>query len=314
MKLSKNITLLSDAPIVNSKASETYVSVRFAYESTVWEGYVPIEYRRTGVSIDFDDKDALSEYLTSIYDQMLPGKFGRWKECQEEFWTTKPNASVTKAFFDKLAEGGWKCNSCDMPKNPNPQRRIQDLKEFGYTIATDLNRYCPKCNRKTSHRLLLPLVRAGAQGNGYETFTAEMRKRIIEVLGSFDVYECTKSPHCLPDHKFSEIRWDSEMKTKNPVSMSDNEIREKFQLMTNQRNQQKREICRTCFQTGKRGIAYGVPYFFEGGAQWNPSIPKKGKLAEHGCVGCAWHDLAEWRCHLIEDLKKIGRLDGFLSR
>lgn len=302
MKLNENIAVLSDVPMVNSKASEKYASVRFDYGTSVWEGFVPIEYRHTGVSIDFGDKDALNEHLNRVYEQMRPERFESWKAAQDEFWAAKPNADVTKAFFDKLAEGGWKCSSCDMPKNPNPQRRIQDLKEFGYTIATDLNRLCPKCKRKTSHRCLLPIDRAGSKGNGYETLSAQMRKRIIGVLGSYDVYECSRSPHCLPDHKFSEIRWDDETKAQNLDSMSDNEIREKFQLMSNQRNQQKREVCRTCFQMGKRGVAYGIPYFFEGGAQWDPSVPQKGKDAERGCVGCAWHDLQEWRRRLIEAL------------
>ena len=44
--LNRNITILLDYPIVNSKASEVYVSVRFTYADYVWEGYVPIEYRR----------------------------------------------------------------------------------------------------------------------------------------------------------------------------------------------------------------------------------------------------------------------------
>jgi len=61
--LNRNITILLDYPIVNSKASEVYVSVRFTYADYVWEGYVPIEYRRTGTSIDFDDKEKLYRKL-----------------------------------------------------------------------------------------------------------------------------------------------------------------------------------------------------------------------------------------------------------
>ena len=57
--LNRNITILGNAPIINTKASEVYVSVRFTYDDHVWEGYVPIEYRRTGVSIDFEDKETL---------------------------------------------------------------------------------------------------------------------------------------------------------------------------------------------------------------------------------------------------------------
>lgn len=189
-----------------------------------------------------------------------------------------------------------------MPRNPNPQRRIQDLKEFGYTIATNLSRYCPKCKENTSQRIMLPIKRGGNQGNGYETWSPALRKRIIELLNSFDVYENVTTPHCLPDHKFSEIRWDDKTKAENPDTMTDNEIKSKFQLMTNQRNQQKREICRTCFQTGKRGQIYGIPFYYKGNENWNPKFPKKGKDAEKGCEGCPWYDIDKWRKELIKKL------------
>lgn len=300
--LNSNIKILSNSPISNSKASETYVSVAFTYGNKIWEGFIPIEYRRTGVFIDFDDKETLYSYLNSVYEEMNPINLENWNKAQREFWKTKPRANTTKSFFDVLAEGGWKCGSCEMPRNNNPQRRIQDLKEFGYTIATDLSRYCPHCGKNTSQRILLPIPRSGNEGNGYETWSPALRKRIIQVLNSFDVYEAVSSPHCLPDHKFSEIRWDDDTKTKNPDDMNDDEIRDKFQLLTNQRNQQKREVCRTCFQTGNRGIVYGIPFFYKGGLKWDQNIPPKGKEAEKGCIGCAWYDIAMWRKEL---LKKI---------
>lgn len=191
-----------------------------------------------------------------------------------------------------------------MPRNPNPQRRIQDLKEFGYTIATDLAHYCPNCKRNTSQRILLPIPRGGNTGNGYETWSPALRKRIISILDNFDVYECVTTPHCLPDHKFSEIRWDDNTKAENPDTMTDDEIRQKFQLMTNQRNQQKREVCRNCFQTGKRGQIYGIPFFYAGGPDWDNNIPQKGKEAEKGCIGCPWYDIAEWRKNLLDKIDK----------
>lgn len=86
--------------------------------------------------------------------------------------------------------------------------------------------------------------------------------------------------------------------------MSDEEIRAKFQLMTNQRNQQKREVCRTCFQTGKRGVIFGIPYFYAGGPEWDERIPQKGKAAEEGCIGCPWYDIELWRQELLRHIKK----------
>ena len=97
-------------------------------------------------------------------------------------------------------------------------------------------------------------MRGGNEGNGYETWTPALRKRIIKVLGSIDVYEDTFSPHCLPDHKFSEIRWDDETKGENPDAMADEEIRQKFQLLTNQRNQQSEKCAGLVSKQGSADI------------------------------------------------------------
>lgn len=301
--LNPNIKLTRQNLIMHTKASEVYVAVTFTYPNNkIWTGWVPIEYRRTGTSLKTSDE--IAEHLNSVYEQMNPENFPNWLKEQDEFWKTKQKSKVTKPFFDSLIKGGWQCVECTLPKNANWARRIQDLKEVGYTIATDTKRYCPKCGGNKTHLILLPIKRGGIKGNGYETWSPALRKRIIQVLNGIDVYENVKSPHCLPDHKFSEIRWDEDTKEENPDNMTDEEIKEKFQLLTNQRNQQKREVCRNCFQTGNRGIIYGIPFFYEGSEKWDESIPKKGKASEKGCVGCGWYDINTWRTKLIEALNQ----------
>lgn len=303
MKLNKNITLF-DGRAINTKASEEYVHVKFKYpdvnkELDIW---VPVEYRRTGISISCQDIEGLEEHLNSVYEQMHPSKYSEWKKEQEKFWNNSRSVE-TKEIFNILSDGEWHCRKCDI-SNPNFARRIQELKEMGYTLSTHLNYHCPVCNDKRGTRLmLLPIDRVQLAGNGYETWSNKLRKRIIEVLGSIDVYEDKINKHCLPDHKFSEIRWDNDTKSENPDTMTDEEIREKFQLLSNQRNQQKREVCRNCFQTGERGTIFGIKYFYEGSDKWDTSIPKKGKEAEKGCKGCPWYDIAEWRKHLKKQLE-----------
>ncbi len=282
----------------HSKASEEYVNVIFSYPKGNWNGWVPIVYRRTG--LDLHSEEEINEYLNKVYEELKSENYIQWTLEQTEFWNTKPNAGITKSFYDALSDGKWHCVNCQLPNNPNWARRIQDLKEFGYTIATDTNRYCENCKGNRTHLLMLPLKRLSISGNGYETWSPALRKRIIRLLNGYDVYEDRYNPNCLPDHKFSEIRWDEDTKSINPDDMTDEEIKSKFQLLTNQRNQQKREVCRNCFQTGKRGILYGIPYFYEGDENWDSSIPTKGKEAERGCIGCGWYDIEKWRNELID--------------
>lgn len=292
------------ARLPHSKASEEYIHVEFQYENFIWEGWIPIEYRRTGVSIQDnpDDRSEVHKYLNLVYDNMKPENYDNWLQEQNDFWQDK-RAETTKSFFNELKSGGWKCVKCTLPANPNWARRVQDLKEMGYTIATNTNRFCNNCQVNTTHLIMLPITRGSLTGNGYETWSKELRKRILNVLNNIDVYENKPNNHALPDHKFSEIRWDDDTKSENPNTMTDDEIRQKFQLLSNQRNQQKREVCRACFQTGKRGTIFGIPFFYKGSEDWDKDIPKKGKKAERGCIGCAWYDIEKWRNELIEKIK-----------
>jgi hypothetical protein len=288
----------------HSKASEKYIDAIFAYEETPrYECSIPIEYRRTGTEIPDSDIDI---YLDEVYEKIDPENWEYWKGEQNNFWSAKPNAGITKGFFDVLANKfQWCCVSCELPQNPNWARRIQDLKEFGYTISTNTNKFCNKCNRNTTQLLLLPLPRGGI--TGYETWSKELREKIIKTLETYDVFEAkvTKKEGLLPDHKFPEIRWDDETKRMSLEDLSDTEIKNDFQLLTNQRNQQKREICRNCYQTGKRGMIYGIPYFYRGTVDWDKDIPQRGKFAEKGCIGCAWYDIERWRNELIKRLKLL---------
>lgn len=297
MALNPNITLYDDERFVNTKASEEYVRVRFRYSDSEWDGWVPVEYRRTGVSISSSDQYGLETYLNDIYSQMEPSKYQQWIATQEKHWNTTRSVE-TRDIFNILKDGKWHCRNCDI-SNPNFARRIQDLKEKGYTIATHLNYHCPVCGNNRSTRLmLLPINRVEMAGNGYETWSPALRARILRVLGNIDVYENTSNRNCLPDHKFSEIRWDDATKAENLETMTDQEIRDKFQLLTNQRNQQKREVCRKCFQTGQRGSIFGISYFYAGNETWDDQIPQKGKAAEKGCIGCPWYDIDRWRKEL----------------
>lgn len=295
-----NIKILGER--YHSKASEKYIDVIFKYGTRHLPLSIPIEYRRTGIDIE----EKVNEYLEKMYDAMNPHNWEKWKQEQESFWETKPNATVTRSFFDVLKRDvQWNCVACSFPNNPNWARRIQDIKEFGYTLSTDTNRECPACKKKSTHIMLLPIKRGGV--TGYETWSAELRRKIVATLKSYDSFEgkVTSPEKLLPDHKFPEIRWDSKTKRDNIENLTPDEIKKNFQLLSNQRNQQKREVCRNCYQTGERGTLYGIEYYPKGGKAWDKNIPKVGKLAEKGCVGCPWYNIEEWRRSLQRLIKKL---------
>jgi ICEA Protein len=301
LELLRSLIKNSDIEVISlstphQKASELYVEVSFkdAENQFIWTGLVPYFYRRAGLFIE--NEEVLAIYLAQISPYFRKTIIEDWITQEKLIWESDwKGKEVTKGFFDAMISMDW---TSAFPPNDNPQRRIQDIKELGYTIAS-------RRVGKKMERLLLPIPR-GLQ-TGYETFSKEFRIKSLKVLNHLNAYEMSTANKAglLPDHKFPEIRWDAETKTENPETMSEKEIQDKFQLLDNQRNQQKREVCRNCFQSGKRGVIFGIKYYYEGNENWNKDIPKIGKNAEKGCVGCAWYDIAAWRKSLNKIINQV---------
>lgn len=77
-------------------------------------------------------------------------------------------------FFDVLLS--FKEEFENFPMNPNPARRIQDIKDAGYTLAS-----VPRPGGlKGYNRILLPLPLHTEMG--YETFTPQFKARVIRLL------------------------------------------------------------------------------------------------------------------------------------
>ena len=73
--------------------------------------------------------------------------------------------------------------------------------------------------------------------------------------------------------------------------MSENEIKNKFQLLTNQTNLQKERYCKRCVSAGKRGDFFGIKWYYKGSENWEGS----SKADENGCIGSPWYDLIKWK-------------------
>ena len=288
----------------HAKASESYVDVEFSFGvGQKIKLSIPYHYRRTGICAQSHEE--IIAIVENAYNAIEKSIMAGWVLEQEEFWKSvkKP---VTKPFFKELRPCDWVCVQCSFVRkleNANWARRIQDIKELGYTLATDTNRYCNVCKNYSTHIMLLPLPRGGQ--TGYETISPILKGRIIDAFESYDAFEGKVGKHLLPDHKFPEIRWDEATREENDSKMTVKEMWSKFQLLSNQRNQQKREICRNCFQTGNRGKPFGIQFFYSGSATWPPGVPQKGREAEKGCIGCGWYDLETWRQELNKRLLMI---------
>ena len=293
----------------HTKASEKYVDVKIiGDDGSIWNVSIPYYYRRTAVFLE--NEHEIAEYLSKIIDYFTESKIDLWCTEQKYLWEKEfSSKNVTKPFFDKLLNLEWNSVKHDFPPNPNWARRIQDIKELGYTLSTDTKRLVKGKNENDTHLLLLPFPRGAL--SGYEMFSSEFKKKILKLLNSSNCYELSSANKSglIPDHKFPEIRWDHDTKQEEHQNISDDEIKNKYQLIDNQRNQQKREVCRKCTQTDKRGILFGINFFYEGDEIWSKNIPKIGKEAEKGCVGCGWYDIDKWRKELNIFIRSFSKPD-----
>lgn len=280
--------------IENNKASEMYVRTIFVQDDGFkWETVVPYRDRRARLDIKTDEE--LAVYLISLKPYFEKDAMKKWKLQEQKRGLV--GGPVTSLFFKVLLS--FKEEFERFPTNPNSARRIQDIKDAGYTLAS-----VPRPHGlKGYSRILLPIPLHSK--TGYETFTPQFRARVIRLLHERNAFEARKTNKkaLIPDHKFSEVRWDAETKAENSLEMTDEEIVKKFQLLDYQRNLQKREICRRCFQEGKRGTIYGIEYFYEGDENWDTHIPRVGRDAEKGCIGCPWYDIDVWRIMLNKHIQ-----------
>src|SRR3989344_1389671 len=165
----KNIEVLDSW--FHTKASEAYIRVIFYYSDSKikWVGAVPYHYRRTGVFVNSNEE--LAKLIEKTYISLDPMLHDKWQEDQEDYWKTF-KGPVTSLFFQKLKNLEWNCVNCDLPQNPNFARRIQDIKEMGYTLITEPRTFCKKCKKQTTKIMMLPITRGGE--SGYETFSKEL--------------------------------------------------------------------------------------------------------------------------------------------
>ena len=282
----------------HTKASERYVVISVDCDGSKKEWYIPYFYRRTNLFIE--SKNELAAYIKLRLPQLRRAVVETYKA--EMVKTAKSvigkSSDVTWPIFKLLLKncGEWVLNK-EFVSCSNPQRRIQAIKEAGFTLST-------KMEGKCTYHQLLPFERVVAPT--YETIPAKVRKVIFKALGGIDAFSGNPAAlSALPDHKFPEIRWEAATPESND-HLSEGDMRDKFQLVPEWVNQMKREVCRKCFQTGCRGKLNGINFFYHWGDKWPSHVPTMGVAAKVGCVGCFWYDMSEWRRELnklIEESK-----------
>ena len=286
------------------KMEDLYLQVRFKYQRVVWNGAIPIRAKYQGVNVPLTNEDVF-DWAKTCYDALDPAKFRLWRKDQEDYCKTKQSED-TRLVFDALngteETTKWLCRKCGPVPQVNPQAgaRIRSLRQMGYHIAT-MKLICQSCGNKQHFDILIRLPRHAADNQKRFTISKALRNKILSVLANVDcAFETPLDPKaCIIDHKFPSSRWVNG-ETINHTSMSEDEIRDKFQILSNQTNLQKERYCQRCVLEGKRGSFFGIEWYYEGDKEWRGT----SKADENGCKGCPWYDLRKWKAEFNSHINR----------
>lgn len=191
--------------------------------------------------------------------------------------------------------GKWSCSVCGTGSN-QPASTFREVKNLGYKFEeVSPNRwgktmYCKKCGIKRTHyRLLSAKPEFPEQKrNGID---AKSRERIIALLGTRDAFTgatIKSTPEI--DHKIPFIRLSEDY---DVTKMSDEEIKESFQMLTREHNLLKDRMCKKCKLSDIRQPFLGISFWYEGDENYTGS-----------CIGCGWYDGEKWRSAVNEIISK----------
>ncbi len=279
---------------IAEKTSDEFQEVVFSYDFKKWEGAIPIKLRYQGFDARQRDECYLINYF---YPHLNFQKHENWKINAQKKWENQ--TTQTYKVFKALLSGEWECRVCGpVPKvNPQAASRIRDIKKCGFIIASK-RKSCERCNKKQMHDLLIManLPNEITKPELRKPITPELVERIMKVLKLTEcVFDQTRTKkELIIDHKFPSQRW-LEPESDNNMSMTDDEICDKFQLLSNQTNMLKSRECDRCVKDGLRGQFLGIPWYYEGDELWSKEFSDPD-----GCIGCPWFDIGRWKRELIK--------------
>ena len=281
-----------------SKTDSQFLEVTFSYENgNIWNGCFPIYYPQA--LLQFESEELIDKGLEDAYISMSPNKIQESLDKTKNSWS-RARGTETHIVFEALVTGKWECRTCGVGKiNDQPPARIRDIKKFGYIIATKI-KPCSQCNKNSYQDLLLPFsVSVDNRSEFRKPLSTKQKEKIIETLKNVDIFFDSVRPNndFVIDHKFPSQRWVKEESDNS--NLNDDEIKRKFQLLTNQTNMLKSRLCDRCVTTGTRPSFLGIKWYYSGGENWE--AVELGN-DESGCYGCPWYDLKEWKAQVVNKL------------
>ena len=197
--------------------------------------------------------------------------------------------------------GKWSCAicSCENSKSSQTAALNRELRKQGYEfeeISPNSNQwakqiYCEKCGDITSHYKLLSSTPNPLNIKERIPIPPKIRKHIIDLLNNKDAFTgatITSKPET--DHK---IPWTRLTVDYDVSTMSDEELKNAYQLLTREHNLLKDRRCDYCKKNNIRPPFLGISFWYQGDENYQGT-----------CEGCGWYDGVKWRKKVNEILTK----------
>jgi len=171
----------------------------------------------------------------------------------------------------------------------------QNLRDIGYVMEREKRNfgktlYCNECNRFTLHYRLVSPNKENANVSRI-SFPSFLKDKLINIYGERDNFTNSYSCNLEIDHRVPPKRL-NEKDLEVPSEITRTEVFNRFQFLTKENNNIKREVCKRCIETDERGVSLvGIEYYYKGYSKY-----------EGTCEGCFWAFPEIWREHLKHEL------------
>ena len=276
---------------------------RSALLSHLAEGAKKVKERESDTDANADAEALLSAFADEGIverdgDTYALTDFGeRVHEYATREWNPSNEGTKRAATFETLADCEWHCSACELPSS-QPAKDIQMLRKEGFEFVQNTGqgqgdyRHCENCEDTTFHRKLkypFPTQKSITRQDMPDSF----KRRVRDLYDHRDAFDGSSPSTTLEvDHRVPEVRWE-ESESFDYESMSDEEVREHFQILSRKHNLLKSRKCESCVENGKRPPFMEVEYYYEGGEEYEEAV---------GCVGCGWYNPHEWRASVQAEL------------
>lgn len=203
--------------------------------------------------------------------------------------------------FETMSDCGWHCTKCELKSGQaktwqmwRQEKGIQmDQDEDGHWYKKI---YCSTCGAVTVHRKLKTVEINTVGIKARKNIPDYVKLRAKELYNCVDEYSLRVEPanDLQLDHRFPQVRWDTSEDDNS--NLSDEQIVDKFMLLTEENNLLKSRSCEDCKKTGIRANGYrDIEFWYVGNKYYDDRI---------GCEGCFWYNPSKWRTELNKLLKK----------